>query len=179
MTVKKPRGTFEERFWAKVDKRAPDECWPWIGSFLRHGYGQISRGGAANGMTTAHRASYEIHNGPIPEGPGFHGFCVCHRCDNKWCVNPNHLFLGTIQENHNDMIFKGRQAKTDRTKHLGESHGMAKLNRAAVQAIRDDLSLTTASAAKKFNISKDQVRRIRNGTSWKFFNNEEYKQCQV
>jgi len=85
----------EERFWRYVLKSVGNGCWIWTGA-LRQGYGQISN-------KVAHRVSWEIHNGPIPQG-----FFVCHHCDNPPCVNPYHLFLGNAQDNTSDMIIKGR-----------------------------------------------------------------------
>lgn len=87
-----------ERFWAKVDKSG--ECWEWLAHKTDCGYGRISIGGE---MLSAHRVSWSIHFGPIPPG-----LCVCHKCDNKLCVNPSHLFLGTITDNNRDKSAKGR-----------------------------------------------------------------------
>lgn len=94
------RGTLEKRFWERVDKRAPQECWPWLGRTNALGYGTIDDKGTSK---LAHRVSYELHVGPIPEN-----HLVCHDCDNPPCCNPAHLFLGTDTENIQDMINKGR-----------------------------------------------------------------------
>lgn len=93
----------EPRFWAKVQKS--DGCWLWTGS-VRRGYGQF--GVSATRHTTAHRFSWELHNGPVPKGEGYHGTCVLHHCDTPRCVRPDRLFLGTIADNTHDMIAKGR-----------------------------------------------------------------------
>lgn len=95
----------EIRFWEKVDRRSPDECWWWTGSVGSHGYGQLADLGT---VRTTHRLSWELHNGPIPKGEGAHGICVCHTCDVRTCVNPGHLFLGTQRDNLKDMRDKGR-----------------------------------------------------------------------
>jgi len=117
--------TLEERFWAKVDKRGDDKCWLWT-AFTNKGYGRIRVDGKTQ---NAHRISWEIENGPIPEHDSYHGICVCHTCDSPACVNPAHLFLGRQADNVRDCIEKGRKA-------VGEKNGRAKLTEDAVRNIR-------------------------------------------
>lgn len=97
--------TLEERFWEKVEKLEGDNaCWVWTSNINRTGYGQIGQGGQGGKTLSAHRLSYEWHFGKIPEG-----LSVLHRCDNRRCVNPEHLFIGTAIDNVRDCIAKGRR----------------------------------------------------------------------
>src|ERR1700733_6940291 len=93
--------SFEKRFWKKVNKTKT--CWLWTASTLGHGYGQISCNSSGN-MIKAHRASYILAYGDIALGKS-----VLHKCDNPRCVNPKHLFLGTVQDNMKDRNNKNRQ----------------------------------------------------------------------
>ena len=105
--------TFEERFWAKVDKSGgPDACWPWIGGCSSNGYGQFHVGLKGDGtrlLIQAHRVAYELAHGPL--GPGE---CSLHRCDNPPCCNERHLFKGTKTDNMRDSAAKGRNAMQKR-----------------------------------------------------------------
>jgi hypothetical protein len=94
------RRTVWDRFWAKIDRRAADECWPWTGARSRQGYGKLRVGTLT---PDAHRLSYEFFYGPIPVG-----LHVLHTCDNPPCVNPAHLWLGTVADNMQDRNKKGR-----------------------------------------------------------------------
>jgi len=121
--------TTEQRFWNKVNKT--DTCWLWTASKRNKGYGAFSytRDGKMI-QDRAHRYSWEIHKGSIPEG-----LFVLHSCDVPACVNPSHLFLGNNQENVDDMMNKGRHVsggtyiqKYEGKYERGESHHGAKLD---------------------------------------------------
>jgi HNH endonuclease len=102
----RPRPT-EERFWEKI--RKTDSCWNWIGAISTTGYGNFWRPETRSFMS-AHRVSWELHYGKLPEGardPRRNGV-VMHQCDNHACVRPDHLFLGSFQDNSRDMVAKGR-----------------------------------------------------------------------
>jgi len=104
----------------------------------------------------AHRVSWELHNGPIPDG-----MLVCHHCDNRACVRPGHLFLGTAADNSADMIRKGRARR-------GETHHTAKLSEADVIAIRRMRASgeTQQAVADRFGIALTTVRKIHLRLTW-------------
>ena len=143
----------EIRFWSNVN-RACGECWEWQASKSDTGYGCFYDRRAYH----AHRYSWTLTNGPIPPG-----LLVLHRCDNRGCVNPAHLFLGSHRDNSADMVGKGRNHTHDTA---GEHHGAAKLTDEAVREIRTS-PLTGRALAAKFGVSESAVSLVRRGLAWR------------
>lgn len=135
-----------ERFWKHVVKSAGDGCWLWIGGTNDRGYGRFHVTETdRKQLIYAHRFSFELHRGAIPEG-----LQVLHECDTPACVNPQHLFAGTRSDNMQDMVSKGRYV------------GRLKLTDDIVNAIRTAEG-SHRSVARRFGISESHVRSIRAG----------------
>ena len=146
-----------DRFWSKVDIKEVDRCWGWLASKDKSGYGKFT----INGVTVrAHRVVWVLFNHKTITDK----MCVCHDCDNPSCVNPNHLFLGTHQDNKDDCVMKGRQAK-------GENAGRAKLTEVEAQEIlllcgyykHKDLAVM-------YGVSHSVITCLVNDRSWKHLN---------
>lgn len=145
-----------DRFLVKINKTK--HCWIWSAAKFRNGYGCFARLGRSR---LAHRISWEIHKGEIPRG-----LLVLHRCDNRPCVNPDHLFLGTHHDNNMDCIMKGRQVSGHV---LGSKHGRCKLTEAAVLAMRNEYVpriVSQATLAKKYCVTKSAIQAILERRRW-------------
>lgn len=159
--------TVEQRFWLNVVPGSADECWVWKGFTRPDGYGTCWDA-AQRRSERAHRVSWAIHMGPIPEG-----LAVLHRCDNPPCVNPNHLFLGTRSDNSADKVAKGRQARgpamsaaVKANAARGERHGMTTLTFAQVEQIRARVEERPAILAAEFGVSRQTIVRIIKRQTW-------------
>jgi len=132
-------------------------CWIWLGSKNGCGYGSSRRGGKTIRM---HRAFYERHVGPIPAG-----LLVCHKCDVRACVNPEHLFFGTNKDNMDDRDRKGRLKVAP----LGEKHNKAKLTEAQVLEARLlwKGGASGRSLARKFDVNRKTMFFLLKGRNWK------------
>lgn len=153
----KARGSLEERFWRKVSKT--EQCWIWTGNRRPNGYGAIQEGAKGSRTLSAHRLSYEMHCGPIPDH-----HVVMHTCDNPSCVRPDHLLVGTYQENMDDMWAKGRGRPAV---NLGEASGRAKLTDERVRFIRANPRMGHKEIADLWGLSPNAVRGVRIGRTWK------------
>jgi len=138
-----------ERFWEKVDKGSGNDCWEWIGA-KSNGYGEIWYHGRHR---RAHRVSWEWVNGPIPKGK-----FVCHKCDNRACVNPKHLWLGSIADNQRDMAMKGRST-------IGERNPHSRLTEQDVREIRAS-SLKRCELAEIYDVGHQAISQVILRQNW-------------
>ncbi len=151
-----PRRLLAASFYSKVEKsKKAKDCWKWLAAKSKFGYGKIRRPGGED--DTAHRVSWELHNGPIPEGQ-----CVLHKCDNPSCTNPKHLFLGDTQDNKDDCVAKGRHSR-------GEKVNTAKLTEQEVLAIREACAkgANKEKLATKYRVGRSTIFRIASRKIWK------------
>lgn len=143
-----------DRFWRFVQKT--DTCWIWAGFVSPHGYGSFN-GGRSNHHVRAHRFAYALIHGPIQVG-----LRVCHSCDNKKCVRPDHLFLGTDKENMQDASTKGRMAR-------GEKHWNTRLVADEVRAIRRarEEHVPIRRLAAQYKTTPTTIIRIAKRQTWR------------
>jgi HNH endonuclease len=150
------------RFWSRVDRRGPDECWGWTAGTQGNGYGRLR---IDRRRVLAHRMAWELTFGPIPAGTGYHGTCVCHRCDDPSCCNPAHMFLGTHADNMTDRDRKGRNRPP-----RGSGQGAAILDEQRVALIRELYATgeyLQRELGQKFGVHKSTITAIASRRTWK------------
>ena len=146
-----------ERFWSKVDIKGPDDCWLWLGSKLKQGYGRFR---IKDHLVLAHRVAFELSCIKIPAR-----MCVLHKCDTPSCVNPNHLFLGTQADNVHDCIQKGRF-----TRAVGEKYKRSSLTEEdilKIRSLREEITISCRELAELYSVSKTAIEKIVTRQSWK------------
>jgi len=144
--------SLRERFDAQYEPVTESGCWIWTGSLSSRGYGTIKH---KYKTKSAHRVSYELHHGEIQEGK-----VVCHKCDNPSCVNPSHLYAGTLSDNARDKVKRNRCNPTRGTK-----NPRAKLNNEQVLTIfrsKENGSIL----ADAYGVSRTTVSEIKSGRKW-------------
>jgi hypothetical protein len=141
----------ETRFWHNVNKTA--DCWEWTGKLDSHGYGYIMREGK---MSLAHRIAWLFGHGCVPPRT----VCVLHHCDNRKCVNPAHLFLGSRGDNNKDRARKGRSNPI-----RGKAHRWARITEEQARAIKNAFG-TCAEISRVYGVSANHVHSIRKGLRW-------------
>jgi hypothetical protein len=152
----------QSRFFNRIAFGLSD-CWYWAGTIDDTGYGVVRNRRTHLGEIKAHRFSFRLFNGDIPDG-----LKVCHRCDIRNCVNPEHLFLGTQAENVRDMIDKGRKPVGVTPK--GEAHHFSILTEESVKEIRrlrSEVGRSYQSIANQFGVSMTTAHAVVNGRSWR------------
>lgn len=145
---------WEERFWSYVGRGGKDECWEWSGAPTGGGYGRMS---VEDRDRYAHRLSFELHHGD--PGDDF----VLHHCDNRLCVNPDHLYAGDQQDNVDDAIERGRWDL------VGEKNPQSKLTREGAEEVRRRARAgqeRQSTIAEDFGVSRSLVSRIKTGKRW-------------
>ena len=150
--------TVDQRFEDLFCPEPNTGCWLWVGAVNSTGYGHFKLNGKPQ---LAHRVSWQIYNGEIPGGGGYHGTCVLHMCDTPVCVNPDHLFLGTAKDNNLDKVSKGRHGAP-----YGEEHPNARLTENQVLEIFNSDALQKDDAAK-YGLNRGTVSKIKLRKIWK------------
>jgi len=158
--VKKVWKNSPENFWSQVSPPTTTGCREWLGMVTKHGYGRVSWHGKKR---LSHRVAFHIHGVLVNlEGP----LCVLHRCDNRLCCNPEHLFLGTKKDNTQDAMSKGRQILPHAK---GEKSGNAKLTNAQAEEIRQlykSGELSQIKIAKIYGVNQMSISKITRGLAY-------------
>lgn len=146
-----------ERFWRHVDIRGPDDCWPWLASLYSNGYGQFHFSEHVN--TLAHRMTYELTYGAEPIG------LCCHKCNNRKCCNPKHLYDGTYSQNT-------QQAVAETQMNQGQKQGSSVLTNDSVREMKLLLKYghTRKEMMERYSVKYWTVRAIDDGMTWGWLN---------
>ncbi len=155
--------SLSDRFWKYVKINEVSECWEWIGKSKVQGYGVIGVGGRKDGKILAHRLSYIMWKGDIPDSEEYHGMVVMHECDNRLCVNPGHLSLGTQKDNVRDMDKKGRRITKSKQ---GSEHHATKINSEQAASIYLEEGVYRL-IAEKYGCTLATVKNIKRRVTWK------------
>lgn len=168
-------GYVAARFWSRVDKRGPDECWPWRGALL-NGYGNFAIGGRGCPVVNASRIALALHTGLYHDGAiGTELYCL-HSCDNRACVNPSHLRWGTCLDNIRDMVERGRHAR-GATHHwvlhpetIPRGEARSRLRAEQVTAAREEYArggVSQQTIAERLGIKRSSFEDIVHRRTWK------------
>jgi len=162
--IEKLKETFTERFWSRVDKNGPNGCWIWKGELSESGYGRVKRLGE---HLSCHRLTFGWMFGAPPKH-----LLVCHHCDTPACVRPDHLFLGTVQDNVDDCIKKNRRRyhQGEKIWMMGERNCKAKLTDSLVRMIRaKDFENYSAKIfmSRELGISDKSLNNVIARRTWK------------
>ena len=148
-----------DRVISRIEKITETGCWIFLGALNEKGYGIVGNGGRGDGNDRAHRITYRKHKGDIPKG-----IFVCHICDVPACCNPDHLFLGTNKENHEDMVKKERHIYPPHKP--GSLNGKSKLSEETAKYIKYSNQRPVA-LFNELGISLSTICNIKNGRTWK------------
>ena len=150
-----------ERFWDKVDKRDPEECWKWTGEVGTRGYGRLRKEGATKSRWTASRLSLLIHQPREVTKKDF----ACHTCDNPICVNPTHLYWGNNSTNQKDIVERGNRKMPES---VGEKNGFSKLTEGDVIQIKKliEQGVPNTHIGREFGVTHSNISSIKRGLSW-------------
>lgn len=156
MDIDLERMLYEQRFWARVMPEPTTGCFLWTGGFESDGYAKIKAFKSRKAIST-YRLAWQLTNGSIPKG-----MVVCHKCDTRACVNPDHLFLGTPADNTADMVRKDRQAK-------GSRQGLAKLTEADIPTIRKLYSegWSQQEIAENYMVNQTSISKVLRNETWR------------
>ena len=154
--MNKKKMSFRKRFWAKVNIGEEKDCWEWQGAYFVDGYGQFYL--TSSVKIRSNRMAWTLANGLIPKG-----LCVLHLCNNRKCVNPKHLYVGTRTDNAHDRLISGNAPK-------GEDHKLSKLTEQDVIEIREKYiprKYSQYKLAQEYGVTRTAIEQITTGRNWK------------